>query len=100
MTEYRIATSVLETIVRGSLAGDERVSFHAPLPLSRSHPVVVDVQGDSCDVTVQLDARLGEELPVVSVDARTAVADALGRITGLKVASVDVIFAGVFPVAG
>ena len=97
MTEYRIATSVLEDIVRGSLAGDDRVRVHAPLPLTRTHPVEITVTGGRCDVVLHLDARLGEPLPAVASDARAAVSDALGRMTGLVVDSVDVIFASVFP---
>ena len=32
MTQYLIAMSVLETIVRGSLENDERLRVHTPLP--------------------------------------------------------------------
>lgn len=97
MTEYRIATSVLEDIVRGSLAADDRVRVHAPLPLTRTHPVEIIVAGDRCEVVVHLDARLGEVLPALASDVRSAVAAALSRMTGLVVDSVDVTFASVFP---
>jgi hypothetical protein len=97
MTEYRIATSVLEDIVRGSLVADDRIRVHAPLPLTRTHPVEVLVEGDRCAVVIQLDARLGEVLPVLAGDVRSVVAGALGRMTGLGVDSVDVVFASVFP---
>lgn len=97
MTEYRIATSVLENIVRGALSGDQRIRVHAPLPLTRNHPVEISVQGDKCDVVVQVDARLGESLPNVAREVRDLVASALTRMTGLMVSSVDVVFASVFP---
>ena len=97
MTEYRIATSVLEDIVRGSFAADDRVRVHAPLPLTRTRPVEILVEGDRCSVVVHLDARLGQILPALAADVRSAVADALSRMTGLVVDSVDVVFASVFP---
>lgn len=97
MTEYRIATSVLEDIVRGSLAADDRIRVHAPLPLTRSHPIDILVEGDKCQVAIHLDVRLGEVLPALALDVRHAVAGALTRMTGLAVGSVDVTFASVFP---
>ena len=97
MTEYLIATSVLEAIVRGSLEGDGRVRVHSPLPLVGTHPVEVAVEGEQCHVAVQLDARLGEYLPALATAARRKIADALGRMTGLTVSGVDVTFSGVFP---
>jgi ubiquinone biosynthesis protein UbiJ len=99
MTEYRIATSVLDSIVRGALIADARIRVHAPLPLTRTHAVEIGVQADQCSVTIQLDARLGENLPAVAADVRAAVADALTRMTGLVVNAVDVVFAAVFPAA-
>ncbi|HLA80029.1 MAG TPA: Asp23/Gls24 family envelope stress response protein [Thermoleophilia bacterium] len=97
MTAYRIATSVLEGIVRGSLAADSRIRIHSSLPLARARAIEVLVEGDKCEVVVHVDARLGEVLPTLATEVRTAVAGALGRMTGLTVGSVDVIFAGVFP---
>jgi hypothetical protein len=97
MTQYLIATSVLEAIVRGTLENDERLRFHAPLPLVRTHPVEVKVDGQECHVTVHLDARLGEYLPALAVAARRRIAESLGRMTGLTVDAVDVVFSGVFP---
>ncbi len=97
MTEYRITTSVLEDIVRGSVAADNRVRVHAPLPLMRTRPVDIVVDGDKCEVVIHLDARLGEALPALASDVRSAVAGALTRMTGLVVSSVDVVFASVFP---
>lgn len=97
MTEYLIANSVLEAIVRGALGGDDRLRFHSSLPLARTHPVEVTVDGDECRVTVHLDARLGEYLPDLATQARHRVASALGSMTGLSVSGVDVVFSGVFP---
>jgi uncharacterized alkaline shock family protein YloU len=96
MTEYLIATSVLEAIVRGSLEDDERLRFHSALPLVRSHPVDIIVDEQNCHVTVHLDARLGEHLPTLAADARHKIAAALGPMTGLTVSGVDVVFGGVF----
>jgi uncharacterized alkaline shock family protein YloU len=98
MTQYLIATSVLESIVRGSLENDERVRVHTPLPLVRTHPIDIAVNGEQCFVAIQLDARMGENLPSLATGVRRTVADALGSMTGLKVAAVDVSFNGVFPV--
>lgn len=98
MTQYLIATSVLETIVRGSLENDERLRVHAPLPLMRSHPVEIEVDGARCHISVQLDVRMGEHLPSLASSVRRTIADGLGSMTGLKVTAVDVSFSGVFPV--
>ena len=99
MTEYLIATSVLEAIVRGSLDNDERMRFHSSLPLVRSHPIEVLVDDQKCHVTVHLDARMGDNLPTLAAQARERVAAALGPMTGLAVSGVDVVFGGVFPTA-
>ena len=99
MTQYLIATSVLEAIVRGSLDNDERLRIHSPLPLMRTHSVEIAVEGDECRVSVQLDARMGEHLPTLASSVRQNVATALTAMTGLNVATVDVTFSGVFPVA-
>jgi uncharacterized alkaline shock family protein YloU len=96
MTEYLIATSVLEAIVRGSLAGEERVRLHNGLPLVRTHPAEVMVDEDSCRVVVHLDVRMGEFLPGLASLVRSKIGDALGPMTGLAVTSVDVVFSGVF----
>lgn len=97
MTEYLIATSVLQAIVRGSLENDDRLRVHSLLPLLRTHPVEVTVDGQECHVTVQLDARLGEYFPALATGARQKIAEALGQMTGLAVNGVDVVFSGVFP---
>jgi hypothetical protein len=97
MTEYLIATSVLEAIVRGSLEDDDRLRIHPPLPLVRSHSIEVAVDDEECRVSVQLDARLGEHLPALAAEARQKIGAALGPMTGLRVSGVDVVFSGVFP---
>jgi uncharacterized alkaline shock family protein YloU len=96
MTEYLIATSVLEAIVRGALAGDARVRLHTSLPLIRTHPAEVAVGDDSCRVLVHVDARMGEVLSEVAAEVRGKIADALGPMTGLSVSAVDVVVSGVF----
>ena len=97
MTEYLIATSVLEAIVRGSSEHDERVRLHSAIPLVRSHPVEVTVEDDRCSVTVQVEARMGEVLPTLAGEVRQQIAGALSPMTGLAVSGVDVVFVGVFP---
>ncbi|NLO28223.1 MAG: Asp23/Gls24 family envelope stress response protein [Actinobacteria bacterium] len=97
MTEYQIATSVLEAIVRGAVEDDERLRVHAPPPLTRTHAVEVAVDDDECRVTVHLDARMGQCLPSLAVEARGKIASALSHMTGLTVSGVDVVFSGVFP---
>ena len=96
MTEYLIATSVLEAIVRGALADDTRLRLHSSLPLARTHPAEVMVDEDSCKVAVHVDVRMGEFLPAVATEVRSKVADALGPMTGLTVSGVDVVISGVF----
>jgi uncharacterized alkaline shock family protein YloU len=97
MTEYLIATSVLEDIVRGSVENDERVRVHSALPLARTHSVEVVVDNEECRVIVNLDARMGEHLPSLAAEARQKIGAALSHMTGLTVAGVDVVFGGVFP---
>lgn len=97
MTEYLISTSVLEAIVRGSLENDQRVRIHSPLPLARTRAVAVAVDGERCRVEVHLDARMGEHLPSLAVEAREKIVVALARMTGLVVSGVDIVFSGVFP---
>lgn len=96
MSEYLIATSVLEEIVRGSVAGETRYRLHGGMSLMRSGPVVVSVENDTCRVVVQLDARLGENVTELASEVRGKIADSLGPMTGLAVSSVDVVVSGVF----
>lgn len=97
MTEYLIATSVLEAIVRGAVEDDTRLRLHTALPLVRTHPIVVEMEDQECHVTLHLDARLGEHLPGLADSVREKVSEALSHMTGLAVAGVDVVFSGVFP---
>jgi uncharacterized alkaline shock family protein YloU len=97
VTQYLIAMSVLEAIVRGSLENDERLRVHTPLPLTRARPVEIAVDGEQCRVSVNLDARMGEPLPALASSVRLTIAEALGSMTGLTVVTVDVTFSGVFP---
>jgi len=97
MTQYLIATSVLESIVRGALENDERLRVHNPLSLVRTRPVEISVKNEQCFVSVDLDARMGEHLPSLAASARRSIADALDSMTGLKVSAVDISFNGVFP---
>jgi uncharacterized alkaline shock family protein YloU len=97
MTEFQIATSVLEAIVRGSVDNDERLRVHSGLSLTRTHAVEVAVDDQGCSVTVQLDARLGESLPTLADEARRKISAALAHMTGLRVFGVDIVFSGVFP---
>ncbi len=97
MTQYLIATSVLEAIARGALAGDSRIRVHSSLPFARSHTIDVGVEGQQCRVTAHLDARLGENMPALAQETRQKIGEALGGMTGLTVTDVDVVFAGVFP---
>ena len=98
MTEYLIATSVLESIVRGSLAGDDRVRVHSSMPFRGSRSADVSVDGEECHVVIRVDARMGEVLPELGPEVRGKIVSALGRMTGLRVSGVDVVFSGVFPI--
>ncbi len=99
MSQYLIATNVLEAIVRGSLADMETLRVHSSLPLVGGKPIEVAVEGEECRVSVQLDARFGEFIPGLGAAARRRIAQALHSITGLKVAAVDIIISGVFAAA-
>lgn len=97
MTEYLIANSVLETIVRGSLEGDERIRLHSLLPFVKGRVVEVEAGDEECRVTVHIYARFGEDLPSLAEEIRRKVAETLSCMTGLKVPAVDVVVNGVFP---
>jgi uncharacterized alkaline shock family protein YloU len=94
--ELHIATSVLETIVRGAVHGEPRVRMHQG-GRSRSRGVDVEAADGSCRVTVHLDAAFGEALPALGTEVQHLVRVALERMTGLTVAGVDVVFEGVLP---
>ena len=96
MTEYLIATSVLEAIVRGAVVGNGRYRLHGGMPIVRRHAAEVSVYEDSCKVVVHLDAKVGESLVGIAAEVRGKVAGTLGPMTGLTVSNVDVVFNGVF----
>lgn len=96
MSQYLIGTNVLEAIVRGSLHHIDALRVHSSLPLVQSRPIEVSVDGEDCRVEVHLDARMGERLPDLAAVARGEVARALSGMTGLRVATVDVVFDGIF----
>ncbi len=99
MSQYLIATNVLEAIVRGSLADVDTLRVHSSLPLVGGKPVEVAVEGGECRVSVQLDVRFGEFIPGLAAAARRRIAQALRFMTGLRVTTVDIIISGVFPAA-
>lgn len=96
MSQYLIATNVLEAIVRGSLADMGTLRVRSSLPLVGGKPIEVAVEGEECRVSVHLDARFGEYLPELGTTARRRIARALRSITGLKVTAVDIVVSGVF----
>lgn len=96
--DYRIATSVLETMVRGCLTQWGRVRFPHGAGLIRGRGVEVSVADGSCRVTLPVEARFGEELHPLAQELRTEIRRCLGTMTGLDVLAVDVVFVGVFPV--
>jgi uncharacterized alkaline shock family protein YloU len=96
LIELHIATSVLETIVRGALQGEPRVRMHQG-GRSRSRGVDVEAANGSCRVTVHVDAAFGEALPALGTEVQRIVRGALERMTGLTVTGVDVVFEGVLP---
>ena len=98
MTQYLIATSVLETIVRGSLENDERLRVHTPLPLVRTRPVEIAVDGEHCFVSVHLDARMGEHLPSLAVQRAPDHRRRLGVHDRAEGRGRGRLFSGVFPV--
>jgi uncharacterized alkaline shock family protein YloU len=64
---------------------------------SRSIDIASDYQ--QCRVEVHVDARFGEELPALGAVLQERIARALGRMTGLRIDAVTIVFAGVFPPA-
>lgn len=97
MASYRIAGTVLESIVKASVGGSDRLKLHSGLPLVGAHDIEVDVAGQECDVTVHVDAGLGEDLPMLAEDIRRRIAGALQQMAGLTARSVNVVIAAVLP---
>lgn len=96
VADYRVSASVLEEIVRWSLAGDERLRVGGGSALGGRHPIGVSVSGVATVVTVHLQARLGEDLLALGAWVKRTVALRLGTMTGLVIARVDVQVVGVF----
>jgi uncharacterized alkaline shock family protein YloU len=94
---YVIAASVLEAIAKGALSDDARIRLHSPSGLGRARGVEILVDERSLRVTLQLDARFGEELLGLGAEVQERVTRTLSRMTGFGVDSVCVIFARVFP---
>ena len=94
--EFHIATSVLEAIVRGAIKGEPLVRLHQG-GLGRPRGVEVQVENGACRVSVHLDAAFGEPLMPLGANVQERAREALERMTGLSVASVDVFFEGVLP---
>lgn len=99
-TDYRIAHSVLESIVRGVVAADAALQLHQGSPLGRDKAIDVEVTESSCRVTLALDARLGDHLPTAAAALQKRVADTLQDTTGLTVEAVDVTVVSVVPARG
>lgn len=97
VADYRVSASVLEAIVRWSLAGDQSLRVAGGGALGGRHPISVSVSGGSAVVAVHLRARLGEDLLQLGARVKRAVASRLGTMTGLAIARVDVHVVGVFP---
>ncbi|MHB0978466.1 MAG: hypothetical protein ACYC5Q_00025 [Thermoleophilia bacterium] len=97
VADYRVSASALEAIVRWSLVGDETLRAAGGGALGGRHPIGVSVSGVSAVVTVNLRARLGEDLLALGARVKRTVAWRLGAMTGLVIARVDVHVVGVFP---
>ena len=98
-SDYRIALSVLETIVRSAVAGDPAVRLHQGSRLGRSKALEVTVEGGVCRVSLALDARMGDHVPSVAAAVQQRVVEQLVAITGLSVEAVDVTIVSVLPVS-
>lgn len=97
VVDYRIAPSVLESIVRHSLAGDRRVQIPHGVSRGSRHAVDVVVDEGACLVTLRVHALLGEDLAALAAWIRQIVGTRLTAMTGMPVGRVDVHFEGVYP---
>lgn len=95
--DYRVSPSVLEAIVRWSLAGDARMHLVGGGTRVIRHPISVSVSKGAAMVVVHIRARLGEDLVALGAHVKKTVATRLGGMTGLAVDRVDVHVVGVFP---
>lgn len=97
--DYRIALSVLETIVRSVVAADPAVRLHQGSRLGRGRALEIIVAEGRCRVSLGLDAHLGDHLPTVAAEVRQRVVEHLESFTGLSVEAVDVSVVSVMPAA-
>jgi len=97
--DYRIATSVLEAMVKGCLGHADRVRLAHGSGLMRARSVEVIVDGGSCHVTLPLEARFGEVLHALAAEVQDEVRRCVAAMTGLEVEAVDIIYTGVYPIA-
>jgi uncharacterized alkaline shock family protein YloU len=90
-----VADEAIESMVRGAVAGVAGAHLDAPgrvarvLP-GRRGPVEWHVDRSSIAFDVDISAAYGRVLPELAVAVRDAVADQVGRMTGLDVRAVDV----------
>lgn len=97
--DYRIATSVLEAMVKGCLLHSDRVRLpHVPA-LMWGRGIEVTVIANSCRVALPLEALFGEDLNALAAEVQCEVSRCLGTMTGLDVEAVDIVFTGVYPIA-
>ncbi len=96
VVDYRVSASVLEAIVRWSLAGDDRLRLAAGGVRGVRHAITVSVDDGSATVVVHIRGRLGEDLLELGARVKQVVATRLGVMTGLGIARVDVHVVGVF----
>ncbi|MGQ7297022.1 Asp23/Gls24 family envelope stress response protein [Quadrisphaera sp. KR29] len=95
----RGTTAVADRVVAkvAALAVRDVPGVHALVPTGPppTRGVVVEVGPDRASVGVQLVADLGTSLPAVAAAVRRSVAEAVQRLTGLRVTAVDVVVADV-----
>jgi uncharacterized alkaline shock family protein YloU len=90
-----VADEALETIVRGAVETIPGAHLETPgrvarvLP-GRRGPVEWEVAGAHASIDVELRAAYGSVLPELAAAVRAAVAEHVGRMTGLDVRSVGV----------
>lgn len=97
VADYQISSSVLQSIVRWSLAAEPRVRLHREGPRPGRKDAEIVVAKGAGSVVVHLLAQFGEDLPALGETVKEVVASRLARMTGLRIARVDVHFDGVFP---
>lgn len=97
IADYQISSSVLQSIVRWSVASEPRVRLHREGARPGRRDAEIVVANGVGSVVVHVLAQLGEDLPALGESIKDMVASRLARMTGLRIARVDVHFDGVFP---